>query len=80
MIGGIIAGVFTATEASAIAVLYTVILSMVVYREVKVADLPDILINTAHTTVHRHAGRPDTGNLYTCFEPLATRDVRFVIL
>jgi tripartite ATP-independent transporter DctM subunit len=50
VIGGIIAGVFTATEASAIAVLYTVILSMVVYREVKVDDLPDILITTVITT------------------------------
>lgn len=50
VIGGIIAGVFTATEASAIAVLYTVVLSMVVYREVKVKDLPDILITTVITT------------------------------
>jgi tripartite ATP-independent transporter DctM subunit len=50
VIGGIIAGIFTATEASAIAVLYTVVLSMVVYREVKVADIPDILITTVITT------------------------------
>ncbi|MHA6249305.1 TRAP transporter large permease [Pontibacter sp. CAU 1760] len=50
VIGGIIAGIFTATEASAVAVLYTVILSMVVYRQVKVADLPDILIQTVMTT------------------------------
>lgn len=50
VIGGIIAGVFTATEASAIAVLYTVVLSMIIYREVKVADLPDILIHTVITT------------------------------
>lgn len=50
VIGGIIAGVFTATEASAIAVLYTIILSMVVYRQVKVSDLPDILIQTVITT------------------------------
>ncbi|MCJ8167013.1 TRAP transporter large permease [Pontibacter sp. E15-1] len=50
VIGGIIAGVFTATEASAVAVLYTVILSMAVYRQVKVSDLPDILIHTVITT------------------------------
>lgn len=50
VIGGIIAGIFTATEASAIAVLYTIILSMVVYREVKVNDLPGILIQTVITT------------------------------
>ena len=50
VIGGIIAGIFTATEASAIAVLYTIILSMVVYRQVKVKDLPEILIQTVITT------------------------------
>lgn len=50
VIGGIIAGIFTATEASAVAVLYTVVLSMVVYRQVKVSDLPDILIQTVMTT------------------------------
>lgn len=50
VIGGIIAGVFTATEASAVAVLYTLVLSMVVYRQVGVKDLPDILINTVMTT------------------------------
>ncbi len=50
VIGGIIAGVFTATEASAVAVLYTIILSMAVYKEVKVKDLPDILIQTVMTT------------------------------
>lgn len=50
VIGGIIAGIFTATEASAIAVLYTIILSMLVYRQVKVNDLPEILIQTVITT------------------------------
>jgi tripartite ATP-independent transporter DctM subunit len=50
VIGGIIAGVFTATEASAVAVLYTLILSMVFYRKVKVKDLPDILLQTVNTT------------------------------
>ncbi|MFD3000667.1 TRAP transporter large permease [Pontibacter toksunensis] len=50
VIGGIIAGIFTATEASAVAVLYTIILSMVVYRQVRVSDLPDILIQTVITT------------------------------
>ncbi len=50
VIGGIIAGYFTATEASAVAVLYTIVLSMVFYRQVKVKDLPDILIHTVITT------------------------------
>lgn len=50
VIGGIIAGIFTATEASAIAVLYALLLSMVFYGEVKVDELPDILLKTVETT------------------------------
>jgi len=49
VIGGIIAGIFTATEASAVAVLYTLILSMI-YKEVKWKDLPGILIKTVSIT------------------------------
>jgi len=45
VIGGIVAGIFTATEASAIAVLYTLILALI-YREVKGKDLPRILLKT----------------------------------
>ena len=50
VIGGIIAGIFTATEASAVAVLYSLFLAAVVYREVKIKDLPGILIKTVETT------------------------------
>lgn len=50
VIGGILAGVFTATEASAIAVAYSFLLSVVVYREVKLAQLPDILLQAGVTT------------------------------
>lgn len=49
VIGGIIAGVFTATEASAVAVAYAFVLGLV-YREIRVADLPDILLETVKTT------------------------------
>lgn len=50
VIGGIVAGYFTATEASAIAVLYSFILSVFIYREIKFKDLPAILLNSASTT------------------------------
>lgn len=50
VMGGIVAGYFTATEASAIAVLYTFILSVVVYREVKLNELPSVLLAAASTT------------------------------
>lgn len=49
VIGGIVAGIFTATEAAAVAVLYALILAFV-YREIAVKDLPDILLDTATTT------------------------------
>lgn len=50
VIGGIIAGIFTATEASAVAVLYSLILSVFFYREVKISELPQILLKTVETT------------------------------
>lgn len=50
VIGGIISGVFTATEASAIAVTYSLLLSLCWYREIGVTDLPKIFIDSAVTT------------------------------
>ena len=49
VIGGIIAGIFTATEAAAVAVLYALILAFI-YRELSIQDLPDVLIQSAVTT------------------------------
>ena len=50
VIGGIVAGYFTATEASAVAVLYTFILSVLIYREVKWRELPKLLLDASTTT------------------------------
>ena len=50
VIGGILSGVFTATEAGVIAVLYSLLLSVVFYREVRVVELPGILLKSAETT------------------------------
>nr|WP_149275440.1 TRAP transporter large permease [Pareuzebyella sediminis] len=49
VIGGIVTGVFTATEASAIAVLYSLILGFV-YREISFEKLPQILLDSSATT------------------------------
>jgi len=46
IIGGIISGFFTATEAAAVASLYTLLISMFVYKTIKVKDLPKILTDT----------------------------------
>lgn len=50
VIGGIIAGIFTATEAGAIAVLYALALSWPIYREISLKDLYPILLKSAETT------------------------------
>jgi len=50
VIGGIVAGYFTATEASAVAVLYTFILSVLIYREVKWGEIPKLLLASSTTT------------------------------
>jgi tripartite ATP-independent transporter DctM subunit len=49
VIGGIVAGIFTATEASAIAVLYTLVLAFL-YKEINIRDVPDIFLKTIGTT------------------------------
>jgi len=49
VIGGIVAGIFTATEASAIAVLYTLLLAFW-YQEISMDDLPKILLDSVGTT------------------------------
>jgi C4-dicarboxylate transporter DctM subunit len=43
ILGGILLGIFTATEAAAVAVIYGFFLSVVFYREVKLSQLPKIL-------------------------------------
>lgn len=50
IIGGIIAGVFTPTEAAIAAVVYASILGFA-YRTITVRDIPDFLINTLKTTI-----------------------------
>lgn len=50
VIGGILGGIFTATEASAIAVVYTFVLSVIIYREIKLQDLPKIILEAVVTT------------------------------
>ncbi len=50
VIGGIILGWFTPTEAAGVAVLYTFLLSTVFYREFSLREIPAILLASARTT------------------------------
>lgn len=49
VIVGIVNGMFTATEASAFAVVYSLILSMI-YKELKVSQWFDVMLNSVRTT------------------------------
>lgn len=49
VIGGIVGGVFTATEAAAVAVAYALALAFA-YREIRVRDLPRIFLDASTTT------------------------------
>lgn len=50
VIGGIVAGAFTPTEGAAIGVCYALFLGFVVTRELRVSDLPDVLLTAAKTS------------------------------
>ncbi len=50
VIGGIVAGAFTATEGAAVAVVYSLAVGFFVTRKLKLADLPECLLQAAVTT------------------------------
>lgn len=49
ILGGIYGGIFTPTEAAAIGVAYALIVGLVIYREIKIKDLPRILVKSMET-------------------------------
>jgi len=51
IIGGMVTGIFTPTEASIGAAVYALILTMFIYKEVKVKDLPRILWETLESSI-----------------------------
>lgn len=51
IIGGIRGGIFTPTEASVIAVVYALLCSALVYRSLRLSDLPAIMLRAAMTSV-----------------------------
>ncbi len=48
IIGGIYSGVFTATEAAAMAAVYSFFISVYVYKDLKLADVPRVLLQAAN--------------------------------
>ena len=50
ILGGILSGIFTPTESACIAVFYALFIGIVVHRNIKLKDLPKLLIDTAATS------------------------------
>ena len=50
ILGGILSGVFTPTEAAAVAVAYAAVIGFFVLKSLKLRDLPEMLIKTAQIT------------------------------
>lgn len=50
ILGGIFGGIFTATEASAVAVVYALLISLFVYKDLSIKELPKTLVEAAVST------------------------------
>ena len=50
ILGGIYGGIFTATEAATVAVVYGVAVGFFIHRDLRLSDLPSILVDTGVTT------------------------------
>ncbi len=50
VIGGIIGGIFTATEGSVVSVVYSLVLSMFFYKSLKFSELPKLFLESAQMT------------------------------
>lgn len=50
ILGGILSGIFTPTEAAAVAVAYALVVGFFILKSLKLRDLPEMLINTARIT------------------------------
>ncbi|MFO1037652.1 MAG: TRAP transporter large permease subunit [Geminicoccaceae bacterium] len=50
IMGGIYGGVFTPTEAAAVAAVYALLIAVLVYRDLKIADIPRVLVDSARVT------------------------------
>jgi C4-dicarboxylate transporter, DctM subunit len=51
VLGGIYGGVFTPTEAAAVAAVYAFFAAVVIYRDLKITDVPRVLLDSGRVTV-----------------------------
>ena len=50
ILGGIYGGVFTPTEAAAVSAVYAFIVAILVHRDIKLAEVPEVLVSSARVT------------------------------
>ena len=50
VLGGIYGGIFTPTEAAAVAAVYAFVIAVFVYRDLKLRDVPKVLLSAANTS------------------------------
>jgi C4-dicarboxylate transporter DctM subunit len=51
ILGGIYGGIFTATEAAVVAVIYGLIVGTFIYKELKLSDIPKVILDSGKSTV-----------------------------
>ena len=51
IMGGIYGGIFTPTEAAAVAAIYAVLVSLFIYKDITINDLPRVFVDASKTTV-----------------------------
>ena len=50
ILGGIFGGIFTPTESAAVAVVYALLVSLLIYKDIKIKDIPGIFVDGAIST------------------------------
>ena len=75
ILGGIIGGIFSPTEAAAVAVIYSFVITFFVYREVKLSDLPQMFLRSGVVTaiVMIIIGTSNVFGMVIAFEQLALK-------
>jgi C4-dicarboxylate transporter DctM subunit len=51
VLGGIYGGAFTPTEAAAVSAVYAAIVALLIYRDLKISDVPHVLVESGRVTV-----------------------------
>ena len=82
ILGGILGGIFTPTEASAVAVIYGLLVSLFVYKEMSWIDLPGILLQAGKLTgiVMLVLGMASALSFTLAFERIPHQIAQFIVL